>query len=67
MVAAFWLTLLAAAGMTAAAEEAPSPKAVFVENSWRFEVVLEGEEVSHDFVVRNEGNAPLEISKVQTG
>lgn len=67
MAAAFWFGLLLAAGVSAAAAETPTPKAVFVENSWRFEMVLEGAEVSHEFVVRNEGNAPLEISKVQTG
>ncbi len=44
----------------------PAPRAVFVESSWSFEAVLEGEEVVHDFVVRNEGAAPLEILGVKT-
>ena len=63
----FLFALLACTWATAlqAAEEA-APKAAFAENSWRFEPVFEGEEVVHDFVVKNEGTAPLEITKVQT-
>jgi hypothetical protein len=54
------------AAASARATETPSPKAVFVEKSWHFEEVLDGKQVVHDFVVKNEGDAPLEILKVQT-
>ena len=62
----FLLALLVGMWVTAleAAEEA-APKAVFIESSWHFEPVLEGKEVVHDFVVKNEGSAPLEVLKVQ--
>jgi hypothetical protein len=35
--------------------------------SFRFEPVVEGEQVLHDFQLRNEGDAPLNISKIRTG
>ena len=33
---------------------------------YQFEPVLEGRQVTHDFVVQNKGSAPLEIQKVKT-
>jgi hypothetical protein len=33
---------------------------------YEFEPVLEGSQVTHDFVVQNKGSAPLEIQKVKT-
>jgi hypothetical protein len=35
--------------------------------SFRFEPVVEGEQVLHDFQLRNKGDAPLNISKIRTG
>jgi len=40
------------------------PKAVFPEIRFEFEKVLSGDVVEHDFVVRNEGSATLQIQKV---
>jgi hypothetical protein len=42
------------------------PVAFFPETTFNFPPVLEGAEVSHDFVVRNTGSAVLEISRVKT-
>ena len=44
-----------------------APKILFPESTHEFETVLDGAEVTHDFVVKNEGDAPLEIQKVRTG
>ena len=35
--------------------------------SFRFDPVADGQEVLHDFVIINSGDAPLNISKVKTG
>ena len=43
-----------------------TPRAVFAESAWQFEPVIEGTEVIHDFVVQNQGRAPLEITNVKT-
>ena len=63
------LVLLMALASVAAADEpaaGPAPKALFVEKTWKFETVLEGTEVVHDFTVKNQGQAPLEILGVKT-
>lgn len=41
------------------------PKAVFVQPSFDFKAVSEGTHLTHDFIVKNEGDAPLNITKVQ--
>lgn len=43
------------------------PKAVAPEPRFEFSIVVEGTEVTHDFVIENHGTAPLNIAKVQTG
>jgi len=43
------------------------PKAVAPEPRFVFPVVVEGTQVTHDFVIENRGTAPLNIIKVQTG
>ncbi len=41
---------------------------VFVpESRFKFGPVLEGTEITHDFVVQNKGTTPLKIEKVRTG
>lgn len=42
-------------------------KAVAVEPIFEFEPVLDGETVTHTFVIKNTGNAELKILKVRTG
>jgi hypothetical protein len=51
-------------------EEAPlsgQPKIVVPEPTYKFEQVLEGAEVLHDFVIQNKGTAQLIIKKVKPG
>jgi hypothetical protein len=52
-------------GLTEQTLQAPS---VFIPNSqYTFSPVLDGAEITHDFVIQNKGDAPLEIEKVRTG
>jgi hypothetical protein len=59
------LSVLLAAGAPVAAQEAASPAggpvAVFRELVQDFGDVAQGDVIEHAFVVRNEGDAPLEI------
>lgn len=51
-------------------ETAPAQKgpiAHFSETSHKFEPVVEGFKVSHDFILQNKGTVPLHIKKVKTG
>ncbi len=43
-----------------------APKAVFPQLRYEFEPLYEGEDIKHDFVVENHGQAPLVINKVDT-
>jgi hypothetical protein len=41
---------------------------VFIPKSrYEFDPVLDGTEITHDFIVQNRGTAPLTIEKVRTG
>jgi hypothetical protein len=68
------LTLAVFAGMVhaqAAASGAggstPGTSVFFPEKTFEFKPVIEGAKVIHDFVVMNQGSAPLVISDVRTG
>jgi hypothetical protein len=50
-----------------AAAAADLPAAVVPSPVYRFEPVIEGAEIVHEFVIRNTGGAPLEIQAVETG
>ena len=62
------LCLFSASGSTYAADpaEAKGPRAVFSEKSFEFEPVVAGTEVTHAFVVRNEGTDILKIENVDS-
>jgi hypothetical protein len=42
-----------------------APKAVFPQTKFEFAPVFEGEDITHDFVVENRGQAPLIINKIK--
>jgi len=44
----------------------PAPKAVVDEQRYDFAQVVEGSVVTHDFVIRNQGDAPLMIGRVKS-
>jgi hypothetical protein len=56
---------------TGTAELAPqpdkAPKAFLPVTKWEFEPVIDGQEVIHDFVIQNKGDAPLNVERVKTG
>lgn len=51
----------------AADETIKQPIAVASQPAFQFQPVVEGEEVTHDFVLKNDGKAPLEIISVRPG
>jgi hypothetical protein len=57
--------ILAAAAAASAAQ--PQPKAVVPELVYTFPPVVEGERVTREFTIQNEGDAPLIIERVGTG
>ncbi|HMA52883.1 MAG TPA: DUF1573 domain-containing protein, partial [Acidobacteriota bacterium] len=60
--------ITAAAVFLAAAAwaQSPKPRAVFRETTHDFGKVKQGDVVTHEFVFRNEGQAPLLVEKVET-
>ena len=61
------LALAAVAAVPGGAEKISAPRMILEETSFDFQKVKEGEALEHDFVVRNEGDQPLEIEKVVPG
>jgi hypothetical protein len=59
--------MIAVGGAWADQAGQPSPKLVIGETAYSFDPVVDGTLVTHDFVVRNEGEAVLNIQKVKTG
>lgn len=45
----------------------PLPSAFVPESRYVFPTVIDGTEVTHDFIIQNQGDAPLAIEKVKTG
>lgn len=43
------------------------PSVLVPESRFKFGPVLEGTEITHDFIVQNKGTSPLKIEKVRTG
>ena len=48
-------------------DEPAVPAAFLPSKNFKFEPVVEGTRVTHDFVIQNKGKAPLFIHKVKTG
>jgi len=49
------------------AQPTSGPQALLPETHFEFPPVFEGQEVYHEFVIRNKGDAPLNITDVRTG
>ena len=45
----------------------PSPSVFVSESRHTFPTVIDGTEVTHDFIIQNKGDVPLVIEKVKTG
>lgn len=50
-----------------AVADQPAPKAVVETDGHDFGTVLEGNDVIHEFVIKNTGDAPLAIKDVRSG
>jgi hypothetical protein len=61
----FWISLLLCAAVSPPIVAADSPQAVFSETTFKFERVLAGAVVEHDFALKNAGGTPLRILGVQ--
>jgi len=44
-----------------------APRVVLPDNRYDFSPALENSEVAHDFIVKNEGDEPLKILKINSG
>lgn len=47
-------------------EEKTKSEAYFPEQTFTFDRVLEGNQVIHDFVIKNKGNGPLAVERVKS-
>jgi len=65
--AVVWLVWMVLTGIAGATAPAAVPHIEIPSLAYTFDPVAEGEAVVHDFVVRNTGEAELEIYKVRTG
>ena len=61
------MLILVAAAACFGAENTAMPDAVAVEPVFEFKPVLDGDEVTHDYVIQNKGSAELVIERIQTG
>jgi hypothetical protein len=59
--------LMATAAVCLANPVATGPRAVIGEPVFTFQPVLEGTTVAHTFVMKNEGDAPLNILRINSG
>jgi hypothetical protein len=51
-----------------ASKQTPLSPSVFVpESRYTFPTVIDGTEITHDFIIQNKGDAPLVIERVKTG
>jgi len=48
-------------------ESTAFPVAKVVEGTYKFETIIEGIEIIHEFVIQNTGKVPLDIAKVNPG
>lgn len=44
-----------------------SPSVFVPESRYTFPTVIDGAEITHDFIIQNKGDAPLVIERVKTG
>lgn len=69
LLAGILLMLLFPVSVSFAAETpdaGPAPVAVMPETAFEFPPVVEGESVSHDFLIQNRGDAVLTVLEVKT-
>jgi hypothetical protein len=65
-VSAVCVFFLTTSFLSAESESQGTPSAYFPADQYEFDQVLEGNDVTHDLVVQNKGNALLEVEEVGT-
>ncbi|MDD2390728.1 MAG: hypothetical protein PHP23_13470 [Desulfobacterales bacterium] len=65
--AIFFCCLLIVETVCSLAQQAPSPAASFSDTRYEFRTTPDGPEIMHDFIVKNTGDATLNIQKVKSG
>jgi hypothetical protein len=69
LLAGILLVLIFSASTPYAAESlaaGPGPVAVMPETSFEFPSAVEGDAITHDFIIQNRGNADLSVIKIKT-
>jgi hypothetical protein len=59
--------LLSAACCWSAEQSVKGPQAYLPDNIFEFKPVVEGTGIVHEFILLNQGDAPLEILKIESG
>jgi len=63
---AFWSFLLVTGAYGAEETIQEGPSAFVPVHSYNFAQVVDGTEITHDFIIQNKGTAPLKIERVKT-
>ncbi len=66
MPALLWIQPLYADSSSSTATQG-TPSGSIIDSSYKFDPVIEGDVVTHEFTISNTGTAPLEILKIQSG
>ncbi|MCA1793895.1 MAG: DUF1573 domain-containing protein [Desulfobacteraceae bacterium] len=66
MLVLLWIQPLSADTSSSTAAQG-TPKGSITDPSYKFDPVIEGDVVTHEFTITNSGTAPLKILKVQAG
>jgi len=66
MLALLWIQPLSADTLSFTAAQG-TPSGSITDPGYKFDPVIEGDVVTHEFILKNAGTAPLEILKVQSG
>jgi len=67
LFAFIFVGLLSAACGWPAEASGKGPRAYLAENVFEFKPVVEGTEIVHKFILRNQGDAPLKVLKIESG
>jgi hypothetical protein len=66
-LAAVCILSFSSSAFAASKQSSPSPSIFVPESKYAFSTVIEGAEVTHGFIIKNKGDAVLNIEKVRTG
>jgi len=65
-VSAVCVFFLTTSFLSAESQSQKAPSAYFPADQYEFDQILEGDDVRHDLIIQNKGNAPLEVKEVGT-